>query len=1137
MSLKDMGDAIINVLKGGQGSGNWGHDGQEGSWGGSSETGGTSEAFLKHPGELRHSFNPDTGEYDEERHNDFVSSLDEAHAKEYEEKIEEYKEAGLHEQEGETGYTELIAEGEREVIEEGILSKRDREIRREFSLRISESAIDEHESFFGDQPDVTEVDDPELYYDAVSLAKERNEYGQFVDAGSVESLSEKRMFLYAGGEAGFAVGEDGNITNVFKNPDFTKRKGTVYEMLSQAVDKGGDRLDNYDGALTTFYAQSGFQPEARLEFNREFAPDDWNYERDGEPDIMFSRHVESELSGEEMRDRILSGVYEENITTEGLPYADDYMEGKEMQEAGNKMEEIREKIKDNSTNKNNSINKFIDVLKGGQGSGNWGHEGQEGAWGGSSETGGTSTAFLEVSPEVRHSFDPDTGDYNEERHLQHCKDLEPEEYSEYIQQLEQEMKDNPDTELEDMSPLHDKYSVEELQEKTAEMRDVFSKQHNKIGIEKSFKARHLVDKYNLMEKDGFCTLVYAYHKSDVLKDVQRKSGVDDFGDVKREMREVDDYVEAKEVLRSGLEEKGLSAEEINEAENLFDEQLDMWSEVAGERVLEQWAETSGDNQPYSVSTQLAVQEEFGLKDAKTDHYPDGVVEIAEDINKIVGEGKKQFLRSQYEETQEVLREAGLDSIVAYRGMTFKDSSKLPDELSHVDFPYEAERTTLDFQSQPLSSFATEVEDAKMFTTVYDDYNMIIASEIPAENILSLHSHGFGCHYESEITVLGDTYKGDALVRNSTMKDLSEEELHSLVVHGDKSATKGIVKSIIDVLKGGQGSGNWGHQGASGMHGGSSAEYDGFSTTEECEQFLKENGHAKEVNFDPISVESANQITKAIVENPHLDEPLEGVIPYDSVRASDASVESDGKIRYNPQTMHNADEYAERKIGHNESDRFDYPDEDDIRESEQRVDQLEKDIYNDISEDRLDEAKEVLQDIEEADGIFDAFDHCQKMTRLLGGNPDEDGIDERVEDFMNENSNLEQLKEKYETGGFEKYSVYETIEETITHEIGHELTHRHAEELWMELEEDGEVVGMEEVTPEKAGETEVGREYNMSEWDNEEHQEIKNKLGEYSAVDLHEYIAESYTAVMHDKGEVHEDVRRFIVEQFSGKGGN
>ena len=89
--------ALRTAEKGGQGSGNWGHEGMPGVWGGGQEGGG-SEAFREHPGELRHSFDPETGEFDAERHQNYVEDLEYEEYEEYVEELEEYVDAEVVEQ-------------------------------------------------------------------------------------------------------------------------------------------------------------------------------------------------------------------------------------------------------------------------------------------------------------------------------------------------------------------------------------------------------------------------------------------------------------------------------------------------------------------------------------------------------------------------------------------------------------------------------------------------------------------------------------------------------------------------------------------------------------------------------------------------------------------------------------------------------------------------------------------------------------------------------------------------------------------------------------------------------------------------------------------------------------------------------
>jgi len=59
------------------------------------------------------------------------------------------------------------------------------------------------------------------------------------------------------------------------------------ELLQQAIEDGGRTLDCYSGRLPEFYQSEGFRETGRIEFNPEFAPDDFNSERFGEPDVVF----------------------------------------------------------------------------------------------------------------------------------------------------------------------------------------------------------------------------------------------------------------------------------------------------------------------------------------------------------------------------------------------------------------------------------------------------------------------------------------------------------------------------------------------------------------------------------------------------------------------------------------------------------------------------------------------------------------------------------------------------------------------------------------------------------------------------------------------------------------------------------
>lgn len=81
------------------------------------------------------------------------------------------------------------------------------------------------------------------------------------------------------------VTEDGNMIGMFKYDK--NAKNTTQAVQEARIQKGGVKLDNYDGYLTKLYQKNGFRVVARLPFNKEFAPEDWSEEMHGTPDVVF----------------------------------------------------------------------------------------------------------------------------------------------------------------------------------------------------------------------------------------------------------------------------------------------------------------------------------------------------------------------------------------------------------------------------------------------------------------------------------------------------------------------------------------------------------------------------------------------------------------------------------------------------------------------------------------------------------------------------------------------------------------------------------------------------------------------------------------------------------------------------------
>ena len=133
------------------------------------------------------------------------------------------------------------------------------------------------------------TNDSDGFHQAIGRAKQNNMHGAFVTQHEVSEYANDALFLSEDGNTGVAVTPDGDIVSVFKNLN-GKAKKAVHSILLTALENGGVKLDNFDGALSDMYWNHGFIPVARTSFDPEFAPTDWNYARDGQPDIIFWVH-------------------------------------------------------------------------------------------------------------------------------------------------------------------------------------------------------------------------------------------------------------------------------------------------------------------------------------------------------------------------------------------------------------------------------------------------------------------------------------------------------------------------------------------------------------------------------------------------------------------------------------------------------------------------------------------------------------------------------------------------------------------------------------------------------------------------------------------------------------------------------
>lgn len=133
--------------------------------------------------------------------------------------------------------------------------------------------------------------DPVSYEQALTAGRNSDpENGWCVTPKSAQQLKDGnvRTFMNDNGTVGVGIAPDGDIVAVFKNKNGGPAKA-LDTMMPIAIEQGGDRLDCYGEGLAKLYAKYGFEPVARVEFNKTYANEGWSPDK-GEPYIYVMKH-------------------------------------------------------------------------------------------------------------------------------------------------------------------------------------------------------------------------------------------------------------------------------------------------------------------------------------------------------------------------------------------------------------------------------------------------------------------------------------------------------------------------------------------------------------------------------------------------------------------------------------------------------------------------------------------------------------------------------------------------------------------------------------------------------------------------------------------------------------------------------
>lgn len=164
-----------------------------------------------------------------------------------------------------------------------------------------------------------------------------------------------------------------------------------------------------------------------------------------------------------------------------------------------------------------------------------------------------------------------------------------------------------------------------------------------------------------------------------------------------------------------------------------------------DKLVRQWAATSGDSNPSAVASQIAAQAEFGLEGKASLWWSEDIVRSATELYARNEVFLRTALRAMYDWTQEQFAEAGITEVALARGQG----------MANTGLDLVARATRSELLLQPMSSFASATRVAQEFVLGWDggESAAVIKTTVPVSRILSMCRTGFGCLHEHEFVVL------------------------------------------------------------------------------------------------------------------------------------------------------------------------------------------------------------------------------------------------------------------------------------------------------------------------------------------------------------------------------------------------
>lgn len=131
------------------------------------------------------------------------------------------------------------------------------------------------------------------FYNAVADMKSKSDHGSGLDLYPVSEYEQMDLYLTHGNDAGFAITKEKELICLFKQTSVVNIKG--WQIAREAGYEGARTLNCFDGFLVEMYRKAGWVVSYTLPFCDDLAPDDWDYDRDGRPDVVFMTNLFHEL--------------------------------------------------------------------------------------------------------------------------------------------------------------------------------------------------------------------------------------------------------------------------------------------------------------------------------------------------------------------------------------------------------------------------------------------------------------------------------------------------------------------------------------------------------------------------------------------------------------------------------------------------------------------------------------------------------------------------------------------------------------------------------------------------------------------------------------------------------------------------